>query len=322
LSLDLLVPGLFPPPGAPDTLRALRLPALESVLADATAVDDPSRGADEWLARRFGLPSPAPHAVVCLAGEGLSRTGEWLHADPVHLAIGQDAVALHDATDLGITREEANALVAALQAHFEPDALAFLSPAPDRWYVRTPPGESPATTPLHQALGRNIFGMLPRGRGRFNWPGALTEAQMLFTSHPVNEARESQRRPAVNGVWFWGEGAAPGEVERPYHAVVGGGLFARGLARLSGAAETLDGERLLVVLDAPGTALRAGDAAAWGAALAALDAEWFARSDELRRRHGEVRLVAPGDSGTRVFTLRPPRRWRWFSRPRPFADHA
>lgn len=322
MSLDLLVPGLFPPPGAPEAVRALRLPALESALASARAASEPATGPDEWLASRFGLRGSIPHAAISLAGEGLPREGSWLHADPVHLAIGQDAVALHDASHLAITREEANALVGALQAHFEPDKLVFLSPAPDRWYVRVPEGEVPATTPLDEALGRNIFGLLPRGEGAINWPAALTEAQMLFTSHPVNEVREAQRQPVVNGVWFWGEGHAPATVDRPYHGVVGGDLFSRGLARLSGAAEALDGERLLVIVDAADIALRAGDAEGWSAALREMDQEWFARVPALRDAHGEVRLVSPGHAGTRVFTFHAPSRWRWFSRPRPFIEHA
>lgn len=303
-------------------MRTLRLPALEAALAEAVPSRDGAREADEWLASVFGVPTPLPHAAICLAGEGLPREGDWLHADPVHLAIGQDAVALHDAAGLAITREEANALVAALQAHFEPDGLAFLSPAPERWYVRVPPGEVPATTPLARALGRNIFGLLPRGTGAINWPAALTEAQMLFTTHPVNEAREAERRAAVNGVWFWGEGRAPSSVGHPYDAIVGGNLFARGLARFSGAGGSLEGGRVLVVLDAPESALRAGDPGAWSEALREIDGAWFARLEALRREHGEVRLVATGEAGSRLFTLRAPRRWRWFTRARPFADHA
>ena len=322
LSLDLLVPGLFPPHGAPESMRALRLPALEAALADAAVERQPARGADAWLAGAFEVPQPVPHAAICLAGEGLPREGAWLHADPVHLAIGQDAVALRDASSLGVTREEANDFVAALQAHFEPDGLVFLSPAPDRWYVRVPADEVPATTPLAAALGRNIFGLLPRGGGRINWPAALTEAQMLLTSHPANQRREAARLSAVNAVWFWGEGAAPARVGRPYHAIVGGDAFVRGLARLSGAGGALEGERVLVVLDAADRSLRSGDGGAWAEALRVMEAEWFARLGELARAHGTVRLLAPGDEGTRAFTFRARRRWRLFSRPRPFAEHA
>lgn len=320
--LDLVVPSLFPPPEAPTELRALRLPALESLLADAQAAREEGGGRDAWLLRAFGLPASVSHAAVSLAGEGLPREGRWLHADPVHLAIGQDAVALRGAAALAIDREEANALVTTLQAHFEPEGLAFLSPAPDRWYVRVPAEEVPATTPLPDALGRNIFGLLPRGRGRINWPSAVTEAQMLFSSHPVNAQREAQRRRAVNGVWFWGEGDPPAMPTQTYHAVVSDDLFVRGLARLSGASGVVEGGRVLVVIDAAQDALRQGDGNAWIEAVRSIEAEWFAHAARLRREHGEVRLVVPGDAATRVFTLRPPRRLRLFSRPRPFVDHA
>lgn len=322
VSLDLVVPGLFPPPEAPPELRSLRLPALEAALLDAQSARDAPAGRDAWLAHAFGLAPTVSHASVCLAGEGLPREGRWLHADPVHLAIGQDAVALHDASGLAISREEANGLVGALQAHFESDGLVFLSPAPDRWYMRVPADEVPATTPLAQALGRNIFGLLPRGPGRINWPAAVTEAQMLFSSHPVNERREAERRRPVNGVWFWGEGDAPTTVARPYHAIVGGDLFVRGLARLSGASGVLEGERILVMIEAPDVALRQGDAGAWLEAMRTIDAEWFARAEALRRAHGEVRIIVPAADATRTFTLRAPRRFRFFAKPRPFADHA
>jgi hypothetical protein len=320
--LDLVVPALFPPPEAPAEMRALRLPALEAVLADAEASREPAASPEAWLAQVFGLAPTVSHAAVCLAGEGLPREGAWLHADPVHLAIGQDAVALEDSSGLAISREEATALVTALQAHFESDGLAFLSPAPDRWYLRVPAGEVPRTTPLAEALGRNIFGLLPRGTGRINWPAAVTESQMIFSSHAVNEAREARRQRTVNAVWFWGEGSAPGAIGRPYHAIVGGDLYVQGLARLSGAAGVMEGATILVVIDAAGQALRHGDAQAWIEALREIESEWFTRARQLLGDHGEVRLIVPGPKSTRVFRLRPPRRWRFLARPRPFVDHA
>ena len=303
-------------------MRALRLPALESALADAQGEREPGASLDGWLGRTFGLLPSVSHAAICLAGEGLPRDGCWLHADPVHLAIGQDAVALEDAASLAITREEATALVTSLQAHFENDQLGFLSPAPDRWYVRVPAGEVPRTTPLGDALGRNIFGLLPKGDGRINWPAAITESQMIFSSHAVNQEREARRQRSINGVWVWGEGDPPGAVQRPYHAVVGGDLFVQGLARLSGVAGVREGGSMLVVIDAAQQALRHGDAQAWIDALREIEGEWFARAAQLRREHDRVRLIVPGVGATRVFTLGAPRRWRFFSRPRPFADHA
>ncbi len=303
-------------------MRAARFPALERWLARARSTTEAAQGTRSWLATAFELPSPPAYAAVALEGEGLGRPGAWLRADPVHLAVGQDAVALRDASLLEVTREEANALVDALAVLFEPDGLAFISPAPDRWYVRVPEGEVPVTTPLDDALGRNVFGLLPRGGGALNWAGAITETQMLFASHPVNQAREARGQPAINGVWFWGEGALPAKLARPYAAIEGGDEIVRGLARLCGAGAVIEGSGGLVVLDGASRALSRGDAQGWVAAVAALERDWFARMGALVSRHRTVRVIVPGNDHTRIFTLDASARWRWLRRARPLAGHA
>ena len=234
MPLDLLVPDLLSSPESRALLSALRLPALERWVARADVARLPENSPVEILARAFALPSPPPVAAVALAGDHEPREGGWVRADPVHLRIEQDGVALHDPAVLGITREEADGLVEALRALFSADGLEFHAPSPERWYVRVPEGEMPRTVPLEDAIGRNVFGMLPRGLGRINWASALTEAQMLFAAHDVNSRREAHGQPAINSVWFWGEGASPGEVASPYAAIFSDDPFARGLGRLSG----------------------------------------------------------------------------------------
>ncbi len=192
------------------------------------------RGAPGWIAAEHGLATPIAYAAISLAGEGIETEGEWIRADPVHLRVDHDEVVLHDAAVLDLNTDETASLVAALQAHFAPDGLEFQAVSPERWYVRVPAGESPRTVPLENAIGRNVFGMLPRGTGRINWPSALTEAQMTLSSHDVN-VRRGAAKPAVNSVWFWGEGARPAGLSRHYGVVYAEDAFSLGVARLSGA---------------------------------------------------------------------------------------
>src|SRR5438552_335905 len=133
MPLDVLVPGLIPTIAAPPEMRALRLPSLEKWLARADRSRVAERGFDAWLAREFSLPAPLPFAPIALAGEGAAAEGTWMRADPVHIRIERDASALHPASALGIAREEADALVATLQGHFEADGLQFRVAAADRW---------------------------------------------------------------------------------------------------------------------------------------------------------------------------------------------
>ena len=334
MPLDLLVPDLLLPADAPPGPRAQRLPSLEKWLARADIEQVAGNDAAEWLAAAFALPSPVPVAAIALAGEEAALPGTWMRADPVHLRIDHDYLKLHDASILEVTREEATALVAALQAHFVSDGLEFHARAPDRWYVRVPAGEAPATTPLARALRRDIFGLLPAGGRRINWRSAITEAQMVLGAHEVNARREAAGRPPINSVWFWGEGVVPAEVSKRYALIHADDVFARGLGVLSGAEVrpaagaigeidlVREGEAALAVVGGLTAPLRRGDDAAWKAAAEALDAGWFAGLGEAIARFERVRLVFPAGEGTRVATLTPSSRWRWFRARKPLAAHA
>ena len=336
MPLDLLIPDLLLPRDAPAAMRALRLPQLEKWLARADVGAAAGIGAARWLGAAFDLASP-PVAAIALAGEGAARDGAWMRADPVHLRIDRDHLKLHDASILDVRRDEADAIVAALQEHFGQDGLEFHAVAPERWYVRVPDGALPRkTTPVEDALGRDVFGLLPENRAGapINWPAALTEAQMVLGAHEVNARREAQGKPAINSVWFWGEGSAPASVAKRYALVHSDDPFARGLGALSGA-EVRPGAKsiadidlvrrsdaVLAVVGDLTAALHRVDDARWRAAAEALDARWFAGLGEAIERFERVRLVLPAEKDTRVATLTAAARWRWFRARKPLAAHA
>jgi hypothetical protein len=333
MPLTLLIPDLIPPADAPEVMRALRLPALEAWIARArTSVE--VAGTDEWLASEWGIASPVPHAAIALVGDAGPRDGLWLHADPVHLQAGRDTVTLYEAAVLEIVREEADALVAALDAHFRRDGFEFVAAVPKRWYLRIEDETPPESTPLEQVRGRELFGRMPRGGSR-NWPGAMTEAQMVLSSHAVNQRREAQGKPTINGVWFWGAGRAPESVAPRFASVISNDAFARGLARLSGAALSpaplsamefaavaFRDEESLVQLDILRAATRVGDVDGWVSAARALDDTWFADLGAKIAQCGSLRIVLPGETRTTVALLDSRAKWRWFARRQPISKHA
>ena len=334
MPLDLLVPDLLSSSESRALLSALRLPALERWVARADVARRPEKSVVEILAADFALPSPPPVAAVALAADHEPREGGWIRADPVHLRVEQDGVALHDPAGLDITREEADSLVAELRGLFAPDGLEFHAPSPQRWYVRVPAGEMPRTVPLEEAIGRNVFGMLPRGSGRINWASALTESQMLFSGHEVNSRREAQGLPAINSVWFWGEGASPGDVASPYALISSDDPFTRGLARLSQTRVTPRARSIaqvepvgpsdsaLVVLDELTAPLRRGDAEAWRAAAARMEKDWFVELGAAIERFEAVRIILPAGGHTLVAHVSSASRWRWHRTRKPLHTHA
>ena len=333
MPLDIVIPDLLPGSDAPEKLRALRLPNVERWLARADFSTADAKGHDGWTAAEHGLANPVAYAAISLAGEGIDTEGEWIRADPVHLRVDHDDVVLHDAAVLDLHTDETASLVAALLAHFAPDGLEFQAVSPERWYVRVPAGESPTTVPLERAIGRNVFGMLPRGKGRINWPSALTETQMTLSSHEVN-VRRGAAKPAVNSLWFWGEGARPTALPQRYGTVFADDAFSLGIARLSGAearplptgfeelVEDAANGSAIVVIGSLARALRRGDEVGWILAAIDLDLRWFSEMSAAIARFGTVRIILPTESHTRIATLTAASRWRIFRSRKPIAQHA
>ncbi len=332
MPLTLLVPDLLPPADAPEAMRSLRLPGLETWLARADTSREPGTG-NAWLLRQWGLGAGAPTAALTLAADGGPREGTWLRADPVHQRVDRDALVLHDAAVLALAREEADEAVGALNEFFAADGLEFVAPSPERWYVRVPPEELPRTVPLESAIGRNPFGMLPEGGGRLKWPSIFSEAQMLLARLPSNAARQSEGRPTLNAVWFWGGGSFPSGLPRPFSCVAATEALARSLALASGCAVQalpagptqlpLRGSgNCLAVIDRLQAPLRRGDVEAWLAAARDLERDWFGNLGGALSAFGSLRIVLPSERDTAVFDVAPLARWRLHRRRRPLAAHA
>ena len=145
--------------------------------------------------------------------------------------------------------------------------------------------------------------------------------------------REARGLPAINSVWFWGEGALPPKVAQPYALVYADDPFARGLASLSATraaplpreAAALDAvgpsETVLVVLDSLSAPARRGDGAAWRAAAAKLDDDWFVELRGAIARFDSVRIILPARNDTLVASVTASSRWRWLRKREPLAAH-
>ncbi len=325
--LDLLVPALLadlslPPEEAP---RAL---TLERVLGRADRTSTVSADPLGTLLERFGIsPDPdkdlpsAPFSRLADA-PGTNPVGFWLHADPVHLRADRDRLLLFDSRSLGLVRDEADALVGLFNAHFAAEGLVLEAPVPERWYLRGGERRRIRTQPLHEAVGRSVDSLLPRGADAGWWNGLLNEVQMLFHQSEANKRREQEGRPLVNGIWVWGGGSIPDAgFQTDLAAVCAGHPLARGLAIAAGVAvhPLLDeparaaaaGRASLVFWDSLWFAALDWDASAWARELARLDA-WSERLVGLLGRRGlaEIDLYPCEGSLFRVNPAAMRRFWR------------
>jgi len=295
LNLIVVVPGLCGPESDPplsDYLRDSRPVALDCLLSRARVAADSGHGLGATLGRLFGLGLEPDRdlpvaALTWLADTGQS-SGAWLmRADPVHLRADQSRLRLFDCHSFTITREEADALVAAFNAYFRETGWELAAPQPQRWYLSLPQPAALQTQSPDRVAGQDIDPCLPRGAEAARWHALLNEIQMLFHSHPVNAAREQRGAPPINSIWPWGGGGLPAQLQPRVTRLLADHPLAVGLARHAGLprAELPASVRELLAMPGAGCTLLVddrlewpmhyGDIEAWLDGLQALEADWF-----------------------------------------------
>ncbi len=93
-----------------------------------------------------------------------------------------------------------------LNKHFQQDDIIFQQLNKDEWLLSSPDKIVMNTTPLSQAVARNVNFILPKGKGADHWKKTLTEAQMLMHGNNVNTIRENNGELTINSLWFHGSG--------------------------------------------------------------------------------------------------------------------
>lgn len=286
----LLIPSLFIEALQGDEYRNLRTPALETLLCKAEIRSIQTTDHYQWLCQAFGIGG-TPIAPITLSAE-VHEPGKhyWLRADPVHLRIQRDEMFLFDAQAAPLKQEEADALCATLNQHFQDDGLQFIAPAPERWYVKLDSEPALITSTLDLACGSNIDKLMPSGAESALWRQRMNEAQMLLFEHPVNVVRESRRELPINSIWFWGGGMMPQNIRSEFTQVISDDIFARGLAQaahvehqllatvpLPFATKTAQGNnRKLNIINELHNIMLYGDLAKWRDAHERLDINFFA----------------------------------------------
>jgi len=332
---ELIVPGLFA------DARGTRAPSLELLLARGRSTvhaGSQSLPVEAWLQAAFALDGePLPAGALSLAGAGGEPGPDrWARADPVHLRLLRDRLIVVPAAAFALSRSEAEALVEALNRHFN-EPLVFQVLEAGRWCVRLDLQlASHASSPL-DAAGRDVdLAIRAGGETDKRWAALLNEAQMLLHAHPVNAAREARGEPAVNSLWLWGAGTAPRVPPSHWRSVSADDPVARGLARLSGARERAlpegaeawlhdappDG-RHLVVLDALRAPLALGQSAEYAGCIDALEKRWFEPLLAALRagRVGMVTVHVPDRLDASFETIRGDLR-RFWRRPRALEKYA
>ena len=214
-------------------------PALGRAMGRADRLPVGDAGPRAQLQRHFDVSGDGwPVAAItrqCDMGDAATQT--WLRADPAWVRPEMTGARLFGFGDrLGMSREDVEALLPALQPVFADAGLVLDAPDPTRWYVRLPSdARLPTFVDVDEALGTDVFDHQPQGvtddaaLGR-QWRGLLNDVQVILHNHPRNAQRVASGFPPINSLWFWGAGSYPSHVTTAHAVVYTDDVLLRSLA--------------------------------------------------------------------------------------------
>ena len=194
-----------------------RLQAQPANVGDVMSLTPPHERA---LAKALGLPvadGRIPWAALQAQQDPSLTTfgGAWGYVTLCHWQVNTNHMVMSHLPLPGLTAQQSDALLTAMQPYFEEDGIALYPDQPGRYLARAPVLANIDTASLDRVLGHNLEHWMPSA----TQAGALlrlqNEMQMLFYTHPVNDQRAAQGLPPVNSFWLSGTGALPAGYQEP-----------------------------------------------------------------------------------------------------------
>ncbi|TNF59231.1 MAG: phosphoglycerate mutase, partial [Burkholderiales bacterium] len=204
-------------PGCQALLPGLQLPRLQALLARLSpqAADEGEEHSlspphERALAGLRGLPGSDGQYPWAAAGSDSPSTPQaWF--SPCHFQIGIDQVTLLPAAQIGLDRTTSQRLCEALAPLCLEDGIGLHFVDAGHWLARGEALRGLCCASLDRVSGRPVGPWLAPSpanpAGHRLMQRLQSEAQMLFYTHPANEAREADRLLPVNGFWVHGAGA-------------------------------------------------------------------------------------------------------------------
>lgn len=194
--------------------------------------------AEAWLKRQFSVPENPSLTISAYLRHvhgatltDLPAPDRVLTVTPAYLHATLDHLVLSPASELTVTRRQADELAFAANAFLMEDNIELRVITPDCWLLITPTSLKLELRGSLQASGRNIHAYMPGGEDGRRLRVLLNELQMLWHDHPVNQSRIENGQVPINSLWVEGvvhsaDQASPA----PFDQVVSKSPVTRGLA--------------------------------------------------------------------------------------------
>lgn len=170
------------------------------------------------VARVLGL-SPVNGLIpwAALQSDAPAVPQAWF--SPCHFQIGTDHISLIPGEQIALDEAESMALLDALAPYCAEDGITLRFESTTRWHASGEPLRGIACASLDRVSGRPVNHWMPPSPANPAGSQLLkrlqSEAQMLFYTHPVHDARTARGLLPVNGFWISGAGALDTAVPLP-----------------------------------------------------------------------------------------------------------
>lgn len=167
-------------------------------------------GFHHYIAEIFGLslPKNIPLAALsALAIQAETAQQRWCaYLDPVHFVPDRDTLLMAPPQQLAISDDEAQQLTNDIAEFYQHEHWQLTCVTNSHWLLQLPDEPDLRLTSLADAQNENLFDVMPRGGDAKHWCKTLNEIQMFLFNHVVNQQRQRDAKPTINGVWLWGGG--------------------------------------------------------------------------------------------------------------------
>lgn len=161
----------------------------------------------------LGYPIDAPPVADWLRRYH-SLEGEWVVVSPVHWqATHNDAMIIASGHELTLSEAESRVWFAELSEFVALYKIKLYYHDKVTWLLQCD-GRPPITAkPVHMLHHQSLMPELKKLDETLFWQGFLTENQMFFSAHPLNQKRKDTC--FINGLWLWGGGYLHECVQKP-----------------------------------------------------------------------------------------------------------
>jgi len=126
-------------------------------------------------------------------------------ASPVWQQMGMHHVNIISGEFIGIPKEEAQRLCADLSAFYQDKDWQFEPLCESMWLLSMSKIEDWGAECVLDVCGQPEMDGQAHGEDAVSWLAMQTEIQMFLHTHPINQAREQQGLPEINGLWLWND---------------------------------------------------------------------------------------------------------------------